>query len=208
MTSWEALADALQLRPLERHRVAKAVDETAISPWGKLLERLKPLNFGHLKTIVHFLDKEIIINYGHIIYISFMILWDGVLWSWNSEFAASRDTAIVTSPTAFLFFAERITCASFSDCLFTQIVTSTSSTSCMPWDGMGWDGFHNHFQVKLLYHVNRNRRTWTYRLFFDATFHYNIVSTLPISQIQTKLCFEFGGMLVLPSCRLFADKES
>jgi hypothetical protein len=35
--SWEALADALQLRPLERHRVAKA--ESQGGRWGE-----KPMN--------------------------------------------------------------------------------------------------------------------------------------------------------------------
>lgn len=44
MTSWEALADALQLRPLERHRVAKAVVVKPFHLEEKLLESLQPLN--------------------------------------------------------------------------------------------------------------------------------------------------------------------
>jgi len=44
MTSWEALAEALQLRPLERHRVAKAVVVKPFHLEEKLLESLQPLN--------------------------------------------------------------------------------------------------------------------------------------------------------------------
>ena len=70
-----------------------------------------------------------------------------------------RDAAIV----CYCHKPERRRYVSCFDCFCTQIVTSTS---CMPWDWMGWDGLHNHFEVKSLYHVNRDSRQMNLQTLF------------------------------------------